>query len=201
MGERKDGKYIIYPRGGKEMTVFCDFSTNGGGWTVIQRRTKGDTVFPTSLTAYENGFGAVDGEFWLGNRKIHRLGVGQMLAIAYENSTSVMYDLYDRFYVHDDSQLNVANRSGTFPEALINAQSELALLFVAPTSSPSDVECTKENDGGWWYLNGTCTGKNLNAKRERCPKQDTEMLLRQRLPCKCLKTLLSMRTLILKYFR
>ena len=187
LGERKNGKYVIYPRGGKEMTVFCDFSTNGGGWTVIQRRNMGATLFPSSLTSYENGFGPVDGEFWLGNRKTHRLGVGQMLAIVHENSSSVMYDLYDSFYVQGDAQLDVRNRSGTLPKALFNTQSDLALLFVLPNRSPSDPHCMKEADGGWWFREGDCTGNNLNAKRQRCPEQTTEMLFRQRLPCKYLK--------------
>ena len=186
MGERKNGKYIIYPRGGKEITVYCDFTTNGGGWTTIQRRNKGGTVFPVSVDAYENGFGSVDGEFWLGNKKINRLGEGQMLAIAYENTSSINYDHYYDFYVDHSSYLHVSGRSGTATQGFIDTKVLGPKVFAAPKGLENPSSCMQPSDGGWWFSYGSCDGINLNAKKKDCAESwlGTEMLFRPRLPCK-----------------
>lgn len=47
--------------------------TNGGGWTLIQRRKVGLTSFNRDWKHYKNGFGSIRGDFWLGNDHIFRL--------------------------------------------------------------------------------------------------------------------------------
>lgn len=53
--------------------VFCDMETDGGGWTVIQRRKVGLTSFNRDWKQYKEGFGNIKGDFWLGNENIYRL--------------------------------------------------------------------------------------------------------------------------------
>ena len=67
--------YKIDPDGLGEFEVYCDHKTAGGGWTVFQKRQDGSVDFFRAWDAYKRGFGNLNGEFWLGLDKIHRLTV------------------------------------------------------------------------------------------------------------------------------
>ena len=72
-GNTTSGVYTIYPDGLSAFDVYCDQSTGGGGWTVIQKRMDGSVNFARSWCDYKHGFGNLNGEFWLGLTKINRL--------------------------------------------------------------------------------------------------------------------------------
>uniref|UniRef100_A0A673MUB5 Fibrinogen C-terminal domain-containing protein n=1 Tax=Sinocyclocheilus rhinocerous TaxID=307959 RepID=A0A673MUB5_9TELE len=66
-GQREDGIYSVFPTHYPEgFQVFCDMITDGGGWTVIQRREDGSVNFFRDWEAYREGFGKITGEHWLG---------------------------------------------------------------------------------------------------------------------------------------
>ena len=58
-----------------DLTLKCFVikKTTGGGWTVVQKRLDGSVLFDRGWSDYKNGFGNLDGEFWLGLEKIHHL--------------------------------------------------------------------------------------------------------------------------------
>jgi hypothetical protein len=60
--------YTIYPSG-TAVQVYCDQTTDGGGWTVFLRRHKQEPQlnFSRTFKEYEEGFGCPSGEYWLGN--------------------------------------------------------------------------------------------------------------------------------------
>ena len=72
-GVKVDGIYSIDPDGKGSFKVYCDMTTSGGGWTVFQHRFDGSVDFYRGWQDYKKGFGELDGEFWLGLEKIHRL--------------------------------------------------------------------------------------------------------------------------------
>ena len=72
-GVTASGVYSIDPDGKDSMNVSCDMTTDGGGWTVMQRRVDSFTNFYLDWASYKQGFGTLTGYVWLGNDNIHRL--------------------------------------------------------------------------------------------------------------------------------
>uniref|UniRef100_A0A6B0UUN2 Putative ficolin/ixoderin n=1 Tax=Ixodes ricinus TaxID=34613 RepID=A0A6B0UUN2_IXORI len=61
------GEFEIYPLN-SPVNVTCDMTSDGGGWTVIQRRTQketSETSFEKDPEEYERGFKTNGGSFWI----------------------------------------------------------------------------------------------------------------------------------------
>ena len=187
MGERKDGVYVIYPKDGPEITVFCDLTTNGGGWTVIQRRHEMKIPFARNWEQYRDGFGPVDGEFWLGNENIQRLGKGQLLTRLTAGRNYSTYSLYNQFNVNPSFSLIAQDHSGLISDGIFKmSRHEENPFFSYDNVSRTGVNCVKKSDGGWWF-GGDCDTINLNGEAgNKCdaPFLSSEIMMRPRAPCK-----------------
>ena len=53
--------------------AYCDTTSGGGGWLVVQRRQDESVDFNRGWVDYEDGFGSLTGEFWYGLRPLHCL--------------------------------------------------------------------------------------------------------------------------------
>ena len=63
---------------GRSQRVFCDMTTDGGGWIVVLRRLKElpkrrSDFFERSQKEYRRGFGLLDRNFWFGLNKLYKL--------------------------------------------------------------------------------------------------------------------------------
>ncbi|XP_071835326.1 uncharacterized protein [Apostichopus japonicus] len=68
------GVYLIKPDGFEDpFEVYRNNNVGGGDWTVIQRRESGAVNFNRSWSQYQDGFGFLSTEFWLGNEKLSYL--------------------------------------------------------------------------------------------------------------------------------
>ena len=133
-GEKISGVYTIDPDGAGAFDVFCDQKTAGGGWTVFQKRLDGSVDFYRGWADYKRGFGNLNGEFWLGLDKIHRLTkTKSKLRVDLEDTTGkTAYAEYDMFAVTSEKvnyQLSLGAYSGTVD---INALARLYMLFELP---------------------------------------------------------------------
>ena len=64
--------------------------TDGGGWTVFQRRIDGSDDFYLNWDDYVHGFGNISEEHWLGLSKLHRLAnVSRLLRVDMRNQNDV----------------------------------------------------------------------------------------------------------------
>ena len=117
-GTRKDGVYTINPDSLGSFQVRCDMQTDGGGWTVFQRRQDSSVNFYRGWQDYKNGFGYLNGNFWLGLDKIHRLtksGQNVLRVDLTDWTDDTAYAKYGSFFVASESdayRMNCVSYSG-----------------------------------------------------------------------------------------
>ncbi|XP_044146876.1 fibrinogen-like protein 1 [Bufo gargarizans] len=162
-GIRSSGSYTILPSSGRSpVDVFCDMETQGGGWTVIQRRRDGSISFNRTWKEYKEGFGDLNGEFWLGNDHIHKITSrgGYSLRIDMEDwDREHKYVHYLEFSIEDESnyyRLHISGPSGTAEDLFAWYHNKRS--FSAPGFGNL---CADISHGGWWYYQ--CFYSNLNG--------------------------------------
>eukprot|EP00105_Crassostrea_gigas_P034561 XP_019918709.1 PREDICTED: ryncolin-1 [Crassostrea gigas] len=162
----RDGVYTIYPDMTTKKLVYCDMTTDGGGWTVIQRRMDGSVDFYRSWQTYKAGFGKAQGEYWLGNDDIHLLTTRakQELRVDLQKSSGdKAYAKYSTFSVGSESQkykLAVGGYSGTAGNSLGDHNG----LKFSTKDQDNDTwkdHCAVSFKGGWWF--GACLTCDLNG--------------------------------------
>lgn len=122
--------------------VFCDQTSQKGGWVVIQSRMDGSVDFGRRWDCYRRGFGNIafdvgkghcqtPGEYWLGNERISQLtkmGPTELLVEMEDWSGSKVYAQYEQFTVQGEATnyiLAVGRYSGTAGNTLLDGATEL----------------------------------------------------------------------------
>ena len=160
--------YSVNPDGKGHFSVYCDMRTDGGGWTVFQRRQDGSVDFYRGWSDYKAGFGQLTGEFWLGNDKIHTLTIARSSSLRVDmedwNGARV-YAKYGKFNTGDEQaqyRLEVGSYSGTAGDSLAWHNGMVFGTKDRDNDRRSDENCAVLFSGAWWY--NDCYWSNLNGK-------------------------------------
>ncbi|KAJ8354542.1 hypothetical protein SKAU_G00221090 [Synaphobranchus kaupii] len=165
-GMQQSGEVEVFPAGrhGRPVRVYCDMETDGGGWTVFQRRMNGETNFFRGWSDYSYGFGNLSREFWLGNEHIHNLTILRPMALRVDlHAGAQSYAHYSFFYIDGQRKhyaLRVSGYSGTAGDSMryyngrpFSTHDKDPLPFI--TNGATSYR------GGWWHKN--CHKANMNG--------------------------------------
>ncbi|XP_008303358.1 tenascin isoform X1 [Stegastes partitus] len=167
-GETTSGLYTIYI-GGEEtqaIQVYCDMTTDGGGWLVLLRRQNGKLEFFRNWKNYTAGFGNMNDEFWLGLSNLHKItssGHYELRVDLRDNGESA-YAQYDKFTIAEPRtryKIYIGAYSGTAGDSMTYHQGRPFSTY----DNDNDIavtNCALSYKGAFWYKN--CHRVNLMGK-------------------------------------
>ena len=165
--------YTVNPTNKTSFEMYCDMKTDGGGWTVFQKRFKKKTLqkrfngflLYRGWDEYTNGFGDVRGEFWLGNEKIHHLTEipSQLRVEINTTSSESKFAKYSNFTITNEATnytLFVDSYSGSAPDYL-DYHNGMSFSTKDRDNDKYGSNCAEIRRGAWWYKN--CANSDLNS--------------------------------------
>ncbi|XP_056313265.1 tenascin isoform X9 [Danio aesculapii] len=167
-GETSSGPYTIYVNGDEKqpLKVYCDMTTDGGGWMLFLRRQSGKLNFYRNWRNYSAGFGDTSDEFWLGLSNLHKITAAKQYEIRVDlrDGPETVFAVYDRFYIGDPRsryKIQIGAYSGTAGDSLTYHQNRPFSTY----DSDNDIaitNCALSYKGAFWYKN--CHRVNLMGK-------------------------------------
>nr|XP_028600556.1 fibrinogen-like protein 1 isoform X2 [Podarcis muralis] len=169
-GHKQSGYYKMKPlESPRGFSAYCDMS-EGGGWTVFQRRSDGSQNFDRDWAEYEQGFGdfaSPDGEYWLGNKNLHYLTSQGNYTLKIDLSDFMdeqRFAQYENFRVGDEQssyKMNCGQYSGTAGDSLTGGfhpevkwwANHQGMKFSTKDRDNDNYEenCAEEDKAGWWF--------------------------------------------------
>ncbi|XP_053400034.1 microfibril-associated glycoprotein 4-like [Mercenaria mercenaria] len=146
-------------------TVYCDMDTNGGGWTVLQNRFNGSVDFFRNFSEYENGFGALNGEFWLGLKIVHEMtyqGTTEFrLDIALANGRTFT-ETYQNFYLDKGPHYTLhLGEPGSTHTVFGYSNGQHFTTYDFDQDRRPTHNCAVNGNGAWWF--NECSKIHLNG--------------------------------------
>ncbi|KAM9843110.1 angiopoietin-related protein 6 [Aulostomus maculatus] len=166
-GETASGIYLLRLQSANRLLqAWCEQSQGQGGWTVIQRRLDGSVNFFRTWEQYKQGFGNLDGEYWLGLEHLYWLTkqAQYKLRVALEDwQGRQVFAEYDSFYLEPESdwyRLRLGQYHGNAGDSL-SWHNNKAFTTLDRDKDSYTGNCAHFQKGGWWYH--MCAHSNLNG--------------------------------------
>jgi hypothetical protein len=138
--------------------VYCDMTTDGGGWMLVARndQTTTFTAFDRPWVDYKNGFGNLEGHGlgWLGNERLHAVTAAQ----------PVVLKVVDDVRAHLYGQFSVDTEANNYKLGLVDAPATSAdggyfvqfngvnfTTWDRDNDTYPDDNCAEVYHTGWWY--------------------------------------------------
>lgn len=156
----------VRPPGLEPREVRCDQQSAGGGWTVILARYPAHEDhhhrhdFNRSWNQYKQGFGDINGEFWIGNDVLHSLtrDVPNQLRVTLADwSGDSAVSTWDYFRIGSESdqyRLSVGkyHKNSTGGDALSHHNNHAFSTYDHDHDIDDLDHCAQRYGGGWWYF-------------------------------------------------
>ncbi|XP_008281310.1 angiopoietin-related protein 6 isoform X2 [Stegastes partitus] len=166
-GEAISGIYLLRLQSANRLLqAWCEQSQAQGGWTVIQRRQDGSVNFFRTWEQYKQGFGNLDGEYWLGLEHLYWLTkqAQYKLRVALEDwQGRQVFAEYDSFHLEPESdwyRLRLGQYHGNAGDSL-SWHNNKAFTTLDRDKDSYSGNCAHYQKGGWWYH--MCAHSNLNG--------------------------------------
>ncbi|KAH8299781.1 hypothetical protein KR044_005914, partial [Drosophila immigrans] len=155
------------------LNVYCDVTTAGVGWLVIQRRVDAKINFFRNWSSYQQGFGEIEGSFFIGLDILHALTTAQtheLYVYLQDFSGQSRFAKYDAFAIGAESNLYGLNILGSYSGSAGDAlryQQNMKFSTYDRDNDNSVNNCAAQFSGAWWYnscINSICICSNLNGQ-------------------------------------
>lgn len=168
---KTSGQYLLQPEpiaGEDPFSGYCEQQAFGGGWLVFHYRFDGMVNFDRNWDDYRSGFGAANGEFWLGFEKLHRITKARKHILLVQVETfdgRKGYAKYDGFEIGSErenfSLKKLGNYSGTAGDSL-DRQRGMSFTTNDRDNDPwKEGNCAVYYEGAWWH--NWSSNSNLNG--------------------------------------
>uniref|UniRef100_A0A3Q2NPB8 Angiopoietin-like 6 n=1 Tax=Fundulus heteroclitus TaxID=8078 RepID=A0A3Q2NPB8_FUNHE len=166
-GETTSGIYLLRLQSANRLfQAWCEQSQAQGGWTVIQRRQDGSVNFFRTWEQYKQGFGNLNGEYWLGLEHLYWLTqqAKHKLRVVLEDwQGRQVFAEYDSFHLEPESdwyRLRLGQYHGNAGDSL-SWHNNKAFTTLDRDKDGYAGNCAHYQKGGWWYH--VCAHSNLNG--------------------------------------
>ena len=160
---------LFFSLSGKPFVVLCDMETDGGGWTVFQKR---DDLIPVenfyrSWLEYKRGFGDLQKQFWLGNDRLALLTNQDMYELRVDLEDFDGQKRFARYYSFriatelDKYRLTLGKYIGGDAGDSMASDNGRQFSTKDQDNDSSPTPCAQEYHGAWWYYK--CHSANLNG--------------------------------------
>uniref|UniRef100_A0A182IR13 Fibrinogen C-terminal domain-containing protein n=1 Tax=Anopheles atroparvus TaxID=41427 RepID=A0A182IR13_ANOAO len=152
------------------MNLLCDMQSLDVGWIVVQQRFNGSEPFYRGWSEYRDGFGNLDGEFWLGLDRISTIvNDGRRWEMAFwlkGYNKQTKYSRFDNLALGNATDGYILRKVGRYSGNAgdsISTHTGMKFTTYDRDNDPAPYNCAKKHRGGWWY-HRACVTSNLNGE-------------------------------------